>query len=54
MSNSQILVFYSERHTVVYGYATNWNSTGYFELNYSVRKYRINVQSMSAIIHKDK
>jgi len=38
MSNSQILVFYSERHTVVYGYATNWNSTGYFDAYSSVGK----------------
>ena len=54
MSNSQLLVFYSEQgNTEVFGYATNWNSTGYYDINCSVRKYRLNVMSMSAIIHKD-
>ena len=52
--NSQLFLFYSEqRHITFYGYVTNWNSAGYFDVYYSVRKYRINVLSMSAIIHKD-
>jgi len=53
MPNSQLLVFYSaQRHTELHGYATNWNSTGYFDVFYPVRKYSINVLSMRAIIHK--
>jgi hypothetical protein len=37
--NSQVLVFYSEkRHRKIQGYATNWDSTGYFEAYYSMRK----------------
>ena len=54
MSNSQLFVFYSEQlHTVFYGYATNWNSTGYYEINFTARKYRINVLLMNPIIHED-
>jgi len=55
MSNSQLLVFYSEqRNKEFFGYVTNWNSTGYYDINCTVRKYRINILSMSAIIHKEK
>ena len=39
LSNYQILVFYSEqRHITIPGYATNWNSTGYFEVYHNERK----------------
>ena len=42
VSNSLLLVFNSEqRHITSYGNATNWNSTGYVELHYLVRKYRV-------------
>ena len=44
VSNSQILVFYSEkRHFKILGYARNWNSFGYIELHHIERKYRIRV-----------
>jgi len=40
LSNSQILVFYSEQqHVIITGYATNWNSTGYFEVFDQESKY---------------
>jgi len=42
VSNSQLLVSNSEqRHVKIEGYATNWNSTGYFEMYLSPRKYRV-------------
>ena len=32
LSNSQLLIFYSEQtYITVYGNATNWNSTGYWD-----------------------
>jgi hypothetical protein len=44
VSNSHLLVFYSEQRRIkLYGYATNWNSTGYFEVYHSVREYSVNV-----------
>ena len=54
MSISLLRVFYSEqRHYKTYGYATNWNSTGYWEIHYLVRKYSVNVFSMNARNHKE-
>jgi hypothetical protein len=41
LSISQILVFYSKQVQVAFNaYGTNWNSTGYFESNAKVGKYR--------------
>jgi len=44
VSNSQLIVFYSEhRHKKIYGYMTNWNSTGYFDIHSSEGKYSAQV-----------
>ena len=52
MSNYQILVFYSEqRHIIIYGNATNWNSSGYFEVFDEERKYSTNVWQTTSLYH---
>ena len=51
ISNSQLLVSDSEqRHITTYGYATYWNSSGYFEFYHTVRKWRVKVSSKSAVL----
>jgi len=47
--NSQLLVFYSEkRHIITYGYASNWNTTGYVEFHHLQNKHTVNVLPKSA------
>jgi hypothetical protein len=42
VANSHLILFYSEKRRITtYGYATNWNNTGYFEAYHSVRTYRV-------------
>jgi hypothetical protein len=42
--NSQLLVFYSAQSpTTIYGYATNWNSTGWEEIYPQQSKLNVNV-----------
>ena len=42
VSNSHLFVLYSEKsHLIQNGNATNWNSTGYFEVYHPVCKYSV-------------
>ena len=41
VSNSQLLMFHREQiHFQTLGNATNWDKTGYFEVDHAVRKLR--------------
>jgi hypothetical protein len=49
--NSQLLVFYSEKRNITtYGYASNWNTTGYVEFHYLERKHWVKVLPKSAVV----
>jgi len=49
--NTQLLVFYSEqRNITTYGYASNWNTTGYAEFHFLERKHRVMFLPKSAVV----
>jgi len=52
VSNSQLLVFYSAQCYIrIYGNATNWNSTGYWEEIYQQKcKFRVKVSTNSVMM----
>jgi hypothetical protein len=55
VSNSQLLVFYSAQlHITIYGNATNWNSAGYWDVNFpQPSKFRVKFWQTVPGYHQD-